>query len=75
MSSRTWSKTLAAYLDGIRFLSIRRFTLALVHGLDEARLASIDASPGAVASAVALAVVVSGFALLAVRRLRRMDVP
>ena len=35
-----WEATLAAYLDGIRFLSVRRYTLALVHGLDYGRLAS-----------------------------------
>jgi ABC-2 type transport system permease protein len=70
-----WEAALAAYLDGIRFLSVRRFTLALVHGLDEARLARIDASPGAAAAAVAVAVVLVGFTALAVRKLRRMDVP
>ena len=70
-----WEAALAAYLDGIRFLSVRRFTLALVHGRDEARLARIDASPGAAAAAVAVAVVLVGFTALAVRKLRRMDVP
>jgi len=70
-----WEAALAAYLDGIRFLSVRRFTLALVHGLDEARLARIDPSPGAAAAAVAVAVVLVGFTALAVRKLRRMDVP
>src|SRR5262245_38374765 len=33
-----WEAALAAYLDGIRFLSVRRYTLALVHGLDAERL-------------------------------------
>ena len=35
-----WEATLAAYLDGIRFLSIRRYTLVVIHGLDGARLAT-----------------------------------
>ena len=29
-----WEASLAAYLDGIRFLSVRQFTLALISGLD-----------------------------------------
>ena len=36
-----------AYLDGIRFLSVRQFTLALIHGLDGERLATLDLSLGA----------------------------
>src|SRR5262249_19718571 len=39
-----WEAALAAYLDGIRFLSVRRYTLALVHGLDAGRLATVDIS-------------------------------
>jgi ABC-2 type transport system permease protein len=70
-----WEAALAAYLDGIRFLSIRRFTLALVHGLDESRLAGIDASPGAGAAALATALVLVLFTGLAIRKLVRMDVP
>jgi ABC-2 type transport system permease protein len=33
-----WEAVLTAYLDGIRFLSIRQFTLAIVGGLDSQRL-------------------------------------
>jgi len=70
-----WEATLAAYLDGVRFLSIRRYTLAAIHGLDDVRLATLDntLSPGfAVAAA---AIVVGGFTALAVRKLSRMDIP
>jgi ABC-2 type transport system permease protein len=70
-----WEATLAAYLDGIRFLSVRRYTLALIHALDGERLRSIDNPLPAGAATVAAAVVVAGFTLLAVRKLRRMDVP
>jgi ABC-2 type transport system permease protein len=70
-----WEATLAAYLDGIRFLSVRRYTLALIHALDGERLRSIDNPLSAGAATVAAAVVVAGFTLLAVRKLRRMDVP
>jgi ABC-2 type transport system permease protein len=70
-----WEATLAAYLDGIRFLSIRRYALSAVHALDEERLRRLDDPlPGATAL-IAAAVVVAGFTLLAIRRLRTMDVP
>jgi ABC-2 type transport system permease protein len=70
-----WEAALAAYLDGIRFLSVRRYTLALVHGLDAGRLASVDISLGPLTAAVSTAVVLVCFTALAVRKLLRMDVP
>ena len=70
-----WEATLAAYLDGIRFLSIRRYTLSLIHALDDERLARIDDPLSAGAAIAAAAIVVVGFTLLTIRKLRRMDVP
>jgi ABC-2 type transport system permease protein len=70
-----WEAVLAAYLDGVRFLSIRRFTLALVAGLDESRLRTIDVSLGLGAGAVGAAIVIVAFTALAVRKLIRIDVP
>jgi ABC-2 type transport system permease protein len=70
-----WEATLAAYLDGIRFLSVRRYTLALIHGLDDQRLESVDNPLSAGVAIAAAAAVVGGFTLLAVRKLRRMDIP
>ena len=70
-----WEAALAAYLDGIRFLSIRRYTLALIHGLDGERLRTLDLSLGAGAGAVGAAIVIVGFSALAVRKLTRIDVP
>jgi ABC-2 type transport system permease protein len=70
-----WEATLAAYLDGIRFLSVRRYTLSLIHALDNERLRRIDDPLGAGVALAAVAIVVAGFTLLAVRRLRRMDIP
>jgi ABC-2 type transport system permease protein len=70
-----WEAALAAYLDGIRFLSIRRYTLALVHGLDEARLETVDISLGAGTAVVGTAVVLVAFTALGIRKLTRMDVP
>jgi ABC-2 type transport system permease protein len=70
-----WEATLAAYLDGIRFLSIRRYTLAMIDGLDGERLRTLDVSLAAGAGAVGAAIVIAGFSALAVRKLVRMDVP
>jgi ABC-2 type transport system permease protein len=70
-----WEAALAAYLDGIRFLSVRRYTLALVHALDHGRLASVDISLGGRTAAVGTTVVLVCFTALAVRKLARMDVP
>ena len=70
-----WEATLAAYLDGVRFLSVRRYALSLVHGLDDGRLRSLDDPFSFLAALAAAAIVVAGFTLLAVRKLRRMDIP
>ena len=70
-----WEATLAAYLDGMRFASIRQYALAIVRGLDDDRLRSLDLLLGTGAALVGGAIVVTGFTLLAVRRLSRMDVP
>ena len=52
-----WEAVLAAYLDGIRFLSIRQFTLALIDGLDGERLQTLDLSLGSSAGAIGAAIV------------------
>jgi ABC-2 type transport system permease protein len=70
-----WEATLAAYLDGIRFLSVRRFALALVAWLDPNRLTSLDSTLSAGAGAAGVVVVLVGFTALTVRKLTRMDVP
>ena len=70
-----WEAVLAAYLDGIRFLSVRQFTLALIGGLDSERLDTLDLSLGAGAGAIGAAVVIGVFSALTVRKLVRIDVP
>jgi ABC-2 type transport system permease protein len=70
-----WEAALAAYLDGIRFLSVRRYTLAVIAGLDDRRLASIDISLSAAAGFAGAALAVVVFTALAIRRLTTMDVP
>jgi ABC-2 type transport system permease protein len=70
-----WEAVLAAYLDGIRFLSIRRYSLAIVDGLDDERLATLDHSLSAGAGLAGTAIVIVAFTALAVRKLARLDVP
>jgi ABC-2 type transport system permease protein len=70
-----WEAALAAYLDGIRFLSVRRFALAIVRGLDDGRLSGVDLALSGRAAAAGVVLVVCGFTALAVRKLTRMDVP
>ena len=70
-----WEAVLAAYLDGIRFLSVRRFALAVIEGLDDRRLRTLDLSLGTGAGAVGAAIVIVAFTALAVRKLRRIDIP
>lgn len=70
-----WEASLAAYLDGVRFLSVRRYTLSLIHALDDERLRTVDIGLGARAAAVGAGIALVASTLLAVRRLSRMDVP
>jgi ABC-2 type transport system permease protein len=69
-----WEGFFAGFVAGVRLLSLRYYALALMHGLDERRFAFLD-HPGLTASLVLASLVTGGFALLAVRRLRRMDIP
>jgi ABC-2 type transport system permease protein len=69
-----WEGFFSGYVSGVRFLSIRQYAIALMHGLDPRRFAEADhMSLGAVV--VTSVVVFGGFLLLSIRRLRRMDVP
>jgi hypothetical protein len=58
----------------VRLLSIRHYSIAVMHALDPRRFA---AGPHVAPSAAVLisALVFAGFIMLTVRRLRRMDVP
>lgn len=69
-----WEGFFTGYVSGVRLLSIRYHAIALMHGLDGRRFAADEhvSLAGAVAFAT---VVIGGFLYLAVRRLRRMDVP
>ena len=71
-----WEGILATFLDGIRFLSIRSYTMSIMYGIDDVKLASLGGSAiGLPAAAVGAGIVTAIFFLLTVRRLRTMDVP
>lgn len=69
-----WEGLFSGYVAGVRLLSIRHYTIGLMHGLDARRFAEgTHLSLGALI--VTAIVVFGGFFLLSVRRLRRMDIP
>lgn len=70
-----WEASLAAYLDGVRFLSLRRYALGVTRALDDHLLRTMDTPLAPRAAAIGAAVAVVGGSLLAVRKLSRMDVP
>ena len=71
-----WEGLISTYLGGVRYLSVRGYTLGILHGIDDTTFESLDDRviqfPAAIVGACAVTVV---FFLLTVRRLRRMDVP
>ncbi|MCZ6539297.1 MAG: ABC transporter permease subunit [Chloroflexi bacterium] len=69
-----WEGLFSGLVSGVRFLSVRHYSLALMNGLDERRFAEADNLSFGVAIGASVAVFAI-FLLLSVRRLRRMDVP
>ena len=69
-----WEGFFSGFVSGVRLLSIRYYAIALMHGFDERRFAHMDHPSFAIAIGLAV-LVTGGFLWLAVRRLRRMDVP
>jgi ABC-2 type transport system permease protein len=71
-----WEGLFGTFVNGIKYLSIRQYTLGIVKTLDASRFAGSDrhvlGSTAAIAGAVVVAI---GFGLLVLRRLQRMDVP
>ena len=71
-----WEGVLSTFLGGIRYLSVRGYTLAILHGMDEKSFEVLGQRviefPAGIVGAAAVTIV---FFLLTVRRLRRMDVP
>lgn len=69
-----WEGFFSRFVAGVRLLSIRHYTIGLMHALDERRFAAV-AHLGPSVAIVTSIVVFLAFLLLAIRRLRRMDVP
>ena len=69
-----WEGFFSTFVSGVRFLSIGRYSIALMHGFDGRRFATADNLSFGFAIGASVVVFV-GFLLLTIRRLRRMDVP
>jgi ABC-2 type transport system permease protein len=71
-----WEGLISTFLGGVRYLSVRGYTLAILHGMDGKSFEALD---GRViefpAALVGVAVTTAVFFWLTVRHLRRMDVP
>jgi ABC-2 type transport system permease protein len=69
-----WEGFFSGFVAGVRLLSIRHYSIALMHGLDPRRFAAANHPDFPLAAGIAV-LVFAGFTWLSVRRLRRMDVP
>ena len=71
-----WEGLLSSFLTGVRYLSVRGYTLSLLHGIDATNFESLEdrviAFPAAIVGAVGVTLV---FFFLTQYRLRTMDVP
>ena len=69
-----WEGFFSGFVAGVRFLSVRYYSIALMRGFDGRRF--VESTDLSFAFAIAASVIVFvGFLLLAIRRLRHMDVP
>lgn len=71
-----WEDVISSFIEGVSFLSVRGYTLAIMHGIDKSTFQSLESRvnelPVGIIGTIA---VTSIFIALGVRRLRRMDVP
>ena len=71
-----WEGIIGSFIDGVSYLSVRGYTLAIMYGLDESAFEAIGSRAIDLPVALVGAVLVIGvFFWLGVRRLTRMDVP
>ena len=69
-----WEGLFSGFVSGVRLLSIRHFSIGLMHGLDERRFAGGN-HLGLVPVTMVCVIVFSAFLWMSVRRLRNMDIP
>jgi hypothetical protein len=71
-----WESLIASLIPGIEYFSVRGYTLAIMHGMDESTLDALSTRvidlPTAIVGATVVTLLFFG---LTVRRLLRMDVP
>ena len=71
-----WEGLFSAFVEGVKYLSVRQYTLGMVQAIDGSRFTGEGQNLlGTSAAATGAAVVFALFALLSVRRLKTMDVP
>ena len=71
-----WEGLMASLISGIRYLSIRGYTIGIMHGLDDQGLAAFsNRAIDLTAALIGAAVVTVVFVYLTVRRLGEMDIP
>ncbi len=71
-----WEGLISSFFGGVRYLSVRAYTLAIMYQGDQDRFDALDGRVIEAPAAIGAAVVVTGiFLALTVRRLRGMDVP
>jgi ABC-2 type transport system permease protein len=69
-----WEGFFSGYVSGVRLLSIRHHSIALMHAIDPRRFVGAS-HPGPIIVVAASILLFGGFLALTVRRLRRLDVP
>ncbi len=71
-----WEGLFGTFVDGLKYLSIRSYSLSIVDAVDSSRFDDTSQSVIGIEAAVVGAIVVFGvFTFLTIRRLRTMDVP
>jgi ABC-2 type transport system permease protein len=70
-----WEGFFGGFVAGVRLLSIRQYSIALMHGLDPRRFAYVEGQLSLPVVSVLCAAVFAGFLMMSVRRLRSMDIP
>ena len=69
-----WEAAIVGFLQGVRWLSIRHYTEATIHGFDDIQFAGDTATLTLSQALAAAGIVVALFLALTLRRLARMDV-